>query len=92
MILHELQDSIKNLDTLKSFIAPKLIPARINSEEGVIIPREATEWTKLEPSTRSVVEESPFYQDNIFWIFGVVFIFLLIFILLYSRRKRKNIK
>ncbi|MBJ6367284.1 hypothetical protein [Snuella sedimenti] len=46
-----IQDSIVVKDTAKTIKAAKILPAaKINSEEGAIIPKEAISMIKLQPS------------------------------------------
>ncbi|GAA3556000.1 hypothetical protein [Snuella lapsa] len=52
VFLGNIQDSIVVQDTAKTIKAAKILPAaKINSEEGAIIPKEAMSMIKLVPST-----------------------------------------
>lgn len=68
-----IQDSLQNTDTLI-----KLVPIKIKSSDGAIIPKEAIEWTALEPSFPTQQPTSGFNQNYIWLAIGIVFLLALI--------------
>lgn len=89
MVPNLVQDSIKSADTLKAIKASKLFPAKIESSDGAIIPKQAVQWTELQPSFPSKKETSDFNQNYIWLALGVLLI-VGIGIYLFKKRHKKN--
>lgn len=88
MVPRVIQDSIKSSDTVGEIKASLLFPAnKIESRDGAIIPKEAVQMTKLEPSFPTEKDTTDYNQNYIWLLLGVVFI---IGIGVYLFRKRRR--
>lgn len=90
MALIPIQDSIPITDTTGQIKLMKLIPAKIKSSDGAIIPKEAVEWKVLEPSFPSQKEPSGFNQYDVWLIFGIALLVIVIVYLFKRRQNKKN--
>lgn len=90
MVVTDIQGVKKSKDTTTTIKASKLFPAKITSDEGAIIPKEATEMIVLQPSFPRE-KENTFLENNYPWI-AAVFLLVIIASFLYLRRIRRKTK
>lgn len=90
MVPTRIQDSIKPSDTVAPIKASKLIPAtKIESSDGAIIPKEAMEWSELEPSFPTK-EKTPASNENYVWFALGIILLIGILIFLFRKRTKKQ--